>query len=189
MDDGILRQRRNLIGTSFALTLYYSAGIQLSTKVSYLGTEFSVERPEVLLYVAWFLWAYFGLRYWQYFSVCSQMPSIKELYLSGLLDIQTQHFGVRENKSNDTINGIMYPSQGSSFPLASEGVKSFIIKLKSYKNPIFDGPIRLVFPSWLSLFTWQINSIFRIFVNKHGSDYLYPFIAALAPIVACIFHR
>jgi hypothetical protein len=65
MNPDLLRQRRNLIAISAFLVLFDIANIQVA-KLSLLGNELIVGNVQVLIYSAWCLWAYFLLRYYQY---------------------------------------------------------------------------------------------------------------------------
>ena len=63
---GFLRQRRNLFIISFGLLLFQIIGLKLE-KVSFLGNEFRVSRPELLPACLWIVYLYYVVRYYQYF--------------------------------------------------------------------------------------------------------------------------
>lgn len=67
MDDGLLRQRRNLIAISIALLLTDFADVKVS-KVTILGSELVVGQPAVLAVFAWVVWGYFLIRFHQYLA-------------------------------------------------------------------------------------------------------------------------
>lgn len=66
-----LRQRRNLIAISVLLLVFDFAEVKVS-KVSILGTELLVGNVQILVVCAWVLWAYFFLRYYQYWRLESE---------------------------------------------------------------------------------------------------------------------
>ena len=68
MNVDLLRQRRNLIAVSGVLLVFDFAQVKI-VKVSVLGTELLVGNVQVLMFCAWVLWAYFTLRYYQYWRV------------------------------------------------------------------------------------------------------------------------
>lgn len=65
MNEGLLRQRRNLMAISVALLLTDFADVKVG-KVSVLGSELLVGQPTVLMAFAWIAWAYFLVRFHQY---------------------------------------------------------------------------------------------------------------------------
>lgn len=71
--DGFIRQRRNLMIISLFLLIYDFAEIQIA-KVSLLGTELVVGRPEILEWTAWAIWGYLLLRYTQYLIADEASP-------------------------------------------------------------------------------------------------------------------
>jgi hypothetical protein len=64
--DGLFRQRRALLAASSVLLLYVAAGIRVE-ELSVLGTKIHIERPSLVPLALWILWAYFLIRYFQYF--------------------------------------------------------------------------------------------------------------------------
>lgn len=68
MSADLLRQRRNLLVSSLALTAIDLAGATLKKDVSVLGTALEFANPERVVWGLWVLWAYFLVRYWQYFN-------------------------------------------------------------------------------------------------------------------------
>ena len=68
MSADLLRQRRNLLVTSLALTAIELAGATLKKDVSVLGASLEFTNPERIVWGLWILWAYFLVRYWQYLN-------------------------------------------------------------------------------------------------------------------------
>jgi hypothetical protein len=67
MNEGLLRQRRNLFITSVILFVLKDAGIAIS-KLSFAGFEITVSNPRLLYGCLWIAFAYFFYRYYQYFT-------------------------------------------------------------------------------------------------------------------------
>jgi hypothetical protein len=67
MNNDLLRQRRNLLVISIALLLFEFAGVRLE-KISILGNEVAVGDVIALHAFVWVMWAYFLLRYYQYWN-------------------------------------------------------------------------------------------------------------------------
>lgn len=68
MSADLLRQRRNLLVASLALTAIDLAGATLRKDVSVLGASLEFTNPERVVWGLWILWGYFLVRYWQYFN-------------------------------------------------------------------------------------------------------------------------
>lgn len=64
--NGFVRQRRNLIGTSVALFLYYKLGIVIDS-INILGNTARITDPSSVTVLLWVAWGWFFLRYYQYF--------------------------------------------------------------------------------------------------------------------------
>jgi hypothetical protein len=67
MQEGLLRQRRNLFVVCALLWLMKYGGITLK-KMSLAGFEVEFARPEALTLALWLVYAYFLYRYYQYFT-------------------------------------------------------------------------------------------------------------------------
>ena len=66
MKEGFARQRRAWMAASLTLLAYVTAGVSLE-QVSVLGNTFSISRPGLVPLAIWIAWAYFGLRYYQFY--------------------------------------------------------------------------------------------------------------------------
>ncbi|CAE6881435.1 hypothetical protein ACOMICROBIO_NCLOACGD_00293 [Vibrio sp. B1ASS3] len=67
ISDGLLRQRRNLLLISMLMPLFFLSGASIE-KINILGTIINVSNPVILKYALVTLFAYFFLRYWQYYQ-------------------------------------------------------------------------------------------------------------------------
>jgi hypothetical protein len=62
----LFRQRRQLLWLTFALVIYYCAGVQLGHEADAQGVKLSITRPEFLVWAVWCAWGWSLWRYWQY---------------------------------------------------------------------------------------------------------------------------
>ena len=67
ISEGLLRQRRNLLLTSLLMPIFFLSGASIE-KINLLGTIITVQSPEIIKYSIVVLFAYFFLRYWQYYQ-------------------------------------------------------------------------------------------------------------------------
>lgn len=87
MNDNLLRQRRNLILVSVVLLAFYFLDITVD-RLGILGTELTVKNPSGVIVFAWFLWAYFLIRYYQYLQAESDL---------GIVSSVSDQFKIRAN--------------------------------------------------------------------------------------------
>ncbi len=62
----LFRQRRQLLWLTFALVVYYCAGVKLGHEAETQGVKLTITQPEFLVWAAWFAWGWSLWRYWQY---------------------------------------------------------------------------------------------------------------------------
>lgn len=62
----LYRQRRELLWLTFALVIYYCAGVQLGHEAESQGFKLSIQNPQFLVWGAWCAWMWALLGYWQY---------------------------------------------------------------------------------------------------------------------------
>jgi hypothetical protein len=72
------RQRRNIIALSLFLLVYQSLGVELE-KINLFGNELRVLNPDYVSKVMWVIYAYFLIRYYQYFHDTTDR-GVKEAY-------------------------------------------------------------------------------------------------------------
>ncbi|QDQ28343.1 hypothetical protein FNU76_19405 [Chitinimonas arctica] len=148
MNEGLLRQRRNLITTSILLWMMKFGEITALKKYNAVGFDFEFQNPAVLFTAIWIAFFYFLFRYFQYF--CDEGShklrrcfgdEIEESCKPLIKEIVKQQY----ESSNDAVpysfaflkmNGWIYTGQlpnetepGSSPPRAKE----FKIEIKPWK--------------------------------------------------------
>lgn len=99
MNEGLLRQRRNLISICAFLWLLKYGQVEFS-KFSFVGFDISFKRPEALYVCLWIAFAYFFYRYYQYFVryaqdelVAQYKGAIEHLAVQWMAQIHRVHPG------------------------------------------------------------------------------------------------
>lgn len=67
MDDGLIRQRRNLMIISMILLFVSFAGVSISHEISLLGMIFHIDKPIMVYLTIWIMFIYFFIRFFQYY--------------------------------------------------------------------------------------------------------------------------
>ncbi|QIK80892.1 hypothetical protein G7069_04320 [Lysobacter sp. HDW10] len=177
MNPDLLRQRRNLILVSLWLLVFDFAQVSIG-KVSVLGTELVVGSPRVLIFLAWLLWAYFFLRYYQYWRA-ENKPELREAF-SACLDSYANKFvglAVYQDESGQLFDR----------KITKHGVFSWVYALQYY-DPVTGYVVprsEIQLPN-ARLIWWVIKSaVFTCINTTHATDHLLPFaLAVAAPVVA-----
>lgn len=177
MNQDLLRQRRNLIAISAVLIVFDFAQVTI-TKVSVLGTELLVGNARVLMAYAWILWAYFLLRYYQYWHL-EPDRRIRSSF-SSRLDAYARSYA--KAKAVRDAAGQAY----GDYTISRTGLISWSYSLRGY-DPIIEGMREgpaFALPAW-RLATWVLKSaIFVAVQTPHATDHVLPFaLAAAAPVV------
>lgn len=177
MTNDLLRQRRNLLITSIGLLLFDFAHMSIA-KVSILGTELLVGDPIVLKVFAWAMWAYFLLRYYQYFNAeggTGLKPTVNSFFRSKAIQYALRATG-RTSLLGDfdiTKNGIRWSysiREHGSLPYAPSGEPKHEEK----------GALPLMRTWW-----WTLHAYLHLALHTHKiTDHALPFALAVAtPLV------
>lgn len=176
MEEGLLRQRRNLMIICVLLWLMKSGGVEFS-KISFAGFDVAFKNPNALILSIWIAFTYFLFRYYQYFSnegncklkqVFSNSlerkcePLIRQLVEEKYPQNLEKIYDYKTLKKNLWIykgNNIQHPYD----PVSTE------MKLEPFEIAI--GRWKL----WKGILSAIMDSIFR---NSVVTDYLLPFILA-----------
>lgn len=177
MNADLLRQRRNLIAISALLLIFDFANVTI-TKVSVLGTELLVGNAQILMVGAWVLWAYFLLRYYQYWRT-EPDQHIRNSFknkLDGYARSFTKAVPLRD----------MYGGSFDNYKISRNGVFRWTYTLYGYdpvEGGMKDGPSTNL-PA-VRLAAWSVQSAaFVCFQTPHATDHILPFVLAFsAPIV------
>lgn len=173
MSADLLRQRRNLLVSSLALTAIDLAGATLKKDVSVLGTALEFANPERVVWGLWVLWAYFLVRYWQYFN---EEPDL------GI------HQGM-EHWINRQISWDEFDMEFQHWIMWRYGV--FWTMLKQHKTWEAE--------QWtasendpnnkLQKASWTLRAFFSVATKTpRFTDYLVPFFVAAIPLLLCVWN-
>lgn len=181
MNEGLLRQRRNLILVCTVLWLLRFGEVKLE-KMSLAGFDVTFNRPDALYLAIWIAFAYFLYRYYQYFVRFAQQEVLDafrsrmdNLALVWMARVQKVHPGW------ETKTGFprMIDLFKTTFVVRSEerimeggkevGRREFEVRLN---RPMVAARITLSI----------IDAVFRSTV---GTDYLLPFLLALGVLLYC----
>lgn len=177
MNQDLLRQRRNLIAISAVLVVFDFAQVTI-TKVSVLGTELLVGNAKILMVCAWVLWAYWLLRYYQYWRT-EPDQHIRTSFKSRL-DAYARSY--TKAKAVQDAAGQLF----DNYKITRTGFFSWSYTLQGY-NPVSgnmqDGPVSAL-PAW-RLAAWALKSVaFVGLQTPHATDHVLPFaLAVAAPVV------
>jgi len=177
MNPDLLRQRRNLIAISAVLLVFDFARVKI-TKVSILGTELLVGDARVLMLCAWLLWAYFLLRYYQYWR------AEKERHIRASFRSRMSAHARSYTKAmavQDSV-GQVY----DHYRIVRNGLLRWSHVLEGY-NPVEGrveaGPASHL-PAW-RMGWWTLRSAASVAIHTpHATDHVLPFALGIAaPIV------
>lgn len=177
MNPDLLRQRRNLIAVSMVLLIFDFANVKIG-KVSVLGTELLVGNAQVLMLCAWLLWAYFLLRYYQYWRAEKANP-IRDSYKAAIA-----------NCSADFQRGsrfsALHPTRAHAFLLRARSPWAYELFREAYIPELGGRGEVDVYPiGRLRLATWKVRAAWHVLLHTpHATDHVLPFSLAAAAAVA-----
>lgn len=180
MNNDLLRQRRNLILISGALIIYDFAEISIA-KISLLGTDLLVGKPEALFLAAWLLWFYFFLRYYQYLKAESNLgigSSCKFFF-----DQYAKENAAKALTANKTIGGAgVLPNP------EFEVYKESIFKWKLRKNLFPDEECHLLDLPFRYVSCWFLKSLIKLIIlTPKVTDHVIPILIAISvPLIKFI---
>lgn len=177
MNSDLLRQRRNLILVSLWLLVFDFADVTIGN-ISVLGTQLVVGSPRTLITLGWLMWAYFFLRYYQYWRA-ENRRDIREAFTSRL-DFYANAY-TRPKVLMDPAG------QLPNFSIVKIGTLNWCYAHESY-NPntgYTEAHIAPPLPRTRMLL-WSVKSaLFTCLNTTHATDHLLPFALAIAaPVVS-----
>lgn len=173
MNTDLLRQRRNLIAISAVLLIFDFADVTI-TRVSVLGTDLLVGNAQVLMVCAWGLWAYFLLRYYQYWQT-EPDQHIRNSFKNKLDEYVRSY--AKAVPGQDGTGGTW-----NHHKISRSGFFSWTLILQRYdpvKDGLEDGPTTKLPAGRLA--AWLVNSAAFVCVQTpHATDHILPFVLAFA---------
>jgi hypothetical protein len=175
VDEGLLRQRRNLIITCVLLWVMKYGSVTFS-KFSLAGFDVEFARPEALYLSIWIAFAYFLYRYYQYFS-SEGVQNLQKVFTRALEDkcapVIRGHVKGKYEGSNDSV-GYSYAFLKRdnwiySGQLIIKNVNGTATATENFQMPVNRWVIRKGIAFALA------DTVFR---NNAVTDYVLPFILA-----------
>lgn len=172
MSADLLRQRRNLLVTSLALTAIDLAGASLKKDVSVLGASLEFTNPERVIWGLWILWAYFLVRYWQYFNEEPNLGIHQAMERWINRQILWDEFDMEHTHWISWRYGIFWTMLMQHKAWHEEECR------KSDNDP--DSKLQKV--------SWTLRAFFSVATKTpRFTDYLLPFFVASIPFALCVF--
>lgn len=170
MKDDLSRQRRNLISISAVLLIFDFANVSIG-KVSVLGTELLIGNVKVLMICAWVLWAYFLLRYYQYWREHPDR-TLRNIFM---------------NRLHQYIRSHLNTSIFDDYKITYVSLVNWTYTRSDYNSQTNNIALNIKLPVW-SLFIWSLKAAaFVCLQTSHATDILFPFIIAIAAPVVSIW--
>ncbi len=176
MNEGLLRQRRNLIA-SCALIWLLKFGKVSFTKMSLAGFDVSFANPEALYLSLWLSFFYFLYRYYQYFVKFGEQE-LTQQFLGSLERVCAEWMAQVHKDHPEWMTKTGYPNLAqlvrSGFIVnvqdGSEiGTRSFVVRISR-----FSVMVRL------------LRSVFEsTFRSTVVTDYVFPFLLAFFVLIYC----
>lgn len=184
MDPDLLRQRRNLIAISVILLLFDFAEVRIG-KINVLGTELLVGDPQVLMTFAWLMWAYFFVRYYQYWRRCK--APVRATY--------KDQMAVQQSRFEDANGHIRQDAMGMTVEGRLQKTSPFRREIV-YEVPQYDPAhgrvsveISAVPVHFGEFLRWRIRSVVHTALHSHVvTDHVLPFALAFAAPVVTVLH-
>jgi len=172
MNEGLMRQRRNLMITSAVLWVLAYGDVSIDS-VTAAGISVKLVRPNAFLLALWAAFWYFLIRYYQYFSTHAQ-PILQELFASTVRQI-VNDLAYRAIKGR--FGGL------GSFSRQIPSFADVLVRRKEihvYARPGERLPVAFRLER-LSIMCMVISRLFRVGVSStYLSDYLLPFVFSLS---------
>lgn len=182
MNADLLRQRRNLIVVSMILLIFDFAHVKIG-QVSVLGTQLLIGDAEILMYTAWALWAYFLLRYYQYWNAEPRRP-IRTSYGEQMLHCSREYADGPAFQHD-------YPTKKGNIELRRKSSWSYVHQDMSYEPRVGGMLVAAEIPiSFPRLLWWKLRSTWHVVVHTpHATDHILPFTLAMAALITTLVAR
>src|SRR3990172_4553469 len=200
--DGFVRQRRNLIGISVALFLYKKLGLVIDG-INILGNTARIRDPSGVTLLLWLAWAYFFVRYYQYFrdlpdkgSSSAYHTHVHRLARHLAQEKITRSVRAREElagktphvtfKKIDVYRAYTRPWEFSLWELEVEADVAYECEGGVEARSLGKQKLNL---SWREMAVPKVKAILHVGLNTHFvTEYYLPFLIALVPVASWIFN-
>jgi hypothetical protein len=187
--EGFVRQRRNLIIISLVLLFAETSELSIS-KLNVFGNELLISNPMTVNYALWAAWFYWLVRYYQYFLHAHGRYEIKEAYSNRLEGnvrelVRKRALPQCQNVENYFFREIERKSLRGWSIAHGERIRTVVDGRADYKE--INRTDTLAFRNLLlpRLRSW----FYVVFQTRHATEYILPFLVALAPLAHALFWR
>lgn len=183
-----IRQRRDLFVISALLIVAQIAHFRVNETLSLFGASITVGNPKVLAYSLWALWAYWLIRYLQFFLREGSVNKIKNVIFNRISISLAKRVAIlfQRNPSinvfqpiDDTLHGaIVFYDGGLQVEMPARLYEGTRIQLRSggmsyrYFVPLdeYIGCVIVKLPHF-------------VFIDTEFTDYIFPFLFAITPVM------
>ncbi len=205
-----LKRRRNLIGITIIITLYFLAGIELN-EINILGNKASIENPIVVSSILWVFFYYFLYRYWIYLksngSNTKVNNELKFYHIDIRIDVNKtvspmlKKMAIKQNNEKyekDYLIEVLETrifdihqftgSHNRKNTLLSKAELSSLIKPDiSNEEESYEG-VQVTVRCYKAFF-WPVyiyKTTKHIFINQSLSEYYLPYLLSIIPVIIFI---
>lgn len=206
MKDDTLRQRRNVMGTAIALSIYQMIGAEPKDEFTFIGT-FKVANPELLITVMWLALAYFIWRFWLHVRpdrtrcttqthagyVWNSAPDMFQYnFLQSLGDLPGYQELAEDKLKGEGVTDInpLAPILGRTL-FTRKLDYSFLLPAANGTRGAHGNALLHVIPiSYWSVFMLELKAFFIAALRTRSfSDYELPYYVAAVPFIIYVFHN
>jgi hypothetical protein len=179
MEEGLLRQRRNLMVTCCLLFLLSASGATLD-KVGLAGFEMKFHRPAAIFLSLWLAFAYYLYRYYVYFSISGRSKLAEKFREAALQNLQNRLYQAAMRKHGDRTS----IESSLSWQSAWAPKLTILIALPSAQDevgqPIYEKQdFHLDLPRTSRLLVLTPHWLRILFNDTVVTDYAFPFLLAI----------
>lgn len=181
VNEGLLRQRRNLMTVCILLWLLKYGQVEFS-KLSFAGFDVTFNRPEALYLCLWAAFAYFLYRYYQYFVRYGQ-SEVTSHFKNGLDQSALDWMAKIHRAHPEWDTKIGYPKLGDLF--RSRFIVRAEERIMEQGQDKGGRPFEVRLNRWHVL--WRLIRVVGEGVLRSTvvTDYLLPFVLALSVLLYC----
>lgn len=190
--EGFVRQRRALLTVSLVVFFYYSAGIEVES-INIFGSTLHVTRPFNVPAVLWVAWAYFLIRYYQYFRDLADKGFTSAYY--GKLYVLARSVARNKFKQNFVPDKEHAGAEVdftfgdievySAYPSVWELQLTVDVIYKTHEGGVESNRMTTkMHLSWRDLLVPMVRSLIHVVLHTRlVTEYALPFLIALLPVL------
>ena len=200
--DGFVRQRRALVAVSVSLAAFVGLGATLED-IEFLGNTVHLVKPLAVAAPLWIAWAYFLVRYYQYFRDLGDVGfreavTTRENHLARRFALRRLRQKIHPNITefrHPKVRLEVQPMEVVEMPpgmwrLKANGWAHVTERFSSKKmsSELIEN-VQVSFPPWYPRFGKVRSAVWVLTHTRFGTEYGLPFIVAGAPLVLWLARR